>query len=240
MHPGRVRVRFLLLVGLVVTSAGCRGSVHVRPPVLDLRARASVRVEARPRAPVALDAAEVVEFFGVPLEGAEDVVFVLDCSGSMASFAEGRIASIKAHAQTPTKMQVAQEELADALAKLPEGTRMNVVFFSAGLEALAPEMTPLEEAAREGYIGFVRETVAYGQTALVPAMRTAFLMNPRQIVLLSDGLGNIGGDSDDLLRDAQEAIRGGVRIDTIGIGAGQDAQLLGRLAADSGGVYQAL
>jgi len=105
---------------------------------------------------------------------------------------------------------------------------------------LAPTMVPLEEASRDGMIAFVRELTATGSTALVPAMRTAFLMNARRIVLLSDGMGNVGGDSSDLLRDAREAMRGGVRIDTIGLGAQQDAALLRTLARESGGIYQAL
>jgi len=71
-------------------------------------------------------------------------------------------------------------------------------------------------------------------------MRTAFLMNARRIVLLSDGLGNVGGNADAVLRDAREAIRGGVRIDTIGLGSGQDGALLSALARESGGLYQAL
>jgi hypothetical protein len=43
-----------------------------------------------------------------------------------------------------------------------------------------------------------------------------------------------------MLRDAREAMRGGVRIDTIGLGAGQDGALLSTLASESGGLYQAL
>jgi hypothetical protein len=31
-----------------------------------------------------------------------------------------------------------------------------------------------------------------------------------------------------------------VRIDTVGVGGGQDASLLGTLASESGGLYQAL
>jgi hypothetical protein len=71
-------------------------------------------------------------------------------------------------------------------------------------------------------------------------MRTAFLMNARRIVLLSDGLGNVGGGAYAVLRDAREAMRGGVRIDTIGLGYGQDYDLLRSLAHESGGLYQAL
>jgi hypothetical protein len=35
-------------------------------------------------------------------------------------------------------------------------------------------------------------------------------------------------------------MHGGVRIDTIGLGAGQDGSLLATLAGESGGLYQAL
>lgn len=232
-----------------------------------------------PEPAVELQGAPVVEFFGIPLEGAPDVVFVLDCSGSMDELAQGRIAQISSQggqpgqdaqsgqpgqdAQSdpagqdvqggqsspaeqssppaaPRKIDVARNELVDALQRLPAGTHMNVIFFNRRVEAFAPGMIPLEESGREGLIGFVKEMTATGSTALVPAMRTAFLMNARRIVLLSDGLGNVGGDSRALLRDAREAMRGGVRIDTIGLGRTQDAELLQTLARESGGLYQAL
>ena len=71
-------------------------------------------------------------------------------------------------------------------------------------------------------------------------MRIAFLLNAQRIVPLSDGLGNIGGGREDIMRDVREAVRGGVRIDAIGIGRGQDSRLLSELAAGTGGLYQAL
>jgi hypothetical protein len=40
------------------------------------------------------------------------------------------------------------------------------------------------------------------------------------------------------MRHGREAIRGGVRIDAIGIGPSQDAKLLAALAAETGGLYQ--
>lgn len=267
--------------------------------------KATARVNASmppPPAPVvAFQGAAVVEFFGVPLEGVQDVVFVLDSSGSMEELAQGRAAQIQVvnnppppvsgsaavqpaeavgtnppppgtdtgppppgtdtsppppgtepppvsgdtHPATPAykqprKIEVAQSELVDALQRLPAGTRMNVVFFNSDLEAFAPGMVPLEEVARAGLVEFVKETVPTGSTALAPAMRSAFLMNARRIVLLSDGLGNVGGNAQAVLRDAREAIRGGVRIDTIGLGRDQDARLLEALARESGGLYQAL
>lgn len=297
------------LVTLLLVCASCTVRLP-RPGEISIAVKTTTRVEARvqvktPEVIVPIEGAAVVEFFGIPLEGAGDVVFVLDCSGSMADLAQGRLAQIQGHShgapavgadsagppapgappsdavapgvppppiapppgepppgapppglpgepapgepapaapviQQLRKIDVAQLELVDALVRLPAGTRMNVLFFNNELEAFAPNMVPLDETARGGLIGFVKETAPTGSTALAPAMRTAFLMNARRIVLLSDGLGNVGGNADAVLRDAREAIRGGVRIDTIGIGAGQHRALLGALASESGGLYQAL
>ncbi len=245
-----------------------------------------------PTIPVALEGAAVVEFFGIPLEGAQDVVFVFDRSGSMIELAQGQIAQLTIsqptpmnpppfppteppplpptdapplppdaaqtlppeplppegtyepevpfQLQAPRKIDVAHAELVAALEQLPAGTRMNVLFFNNRIESLEPGITALEDDDRVNVIDFVWETVPYGTTALAPAMRTAFLMRAKRIVLLSDGLGNVGGDAASVIRDAREAMRGGVRIDTIGLGPDQDTSLLGTLARESGGIYQRL
>jgi hypothetical protein len=143
-------------------------------------------------------------------------------------------------AQATTKFDIAQSELVDALRRLPDGTRINVIFFNSELEAVSPVLVTLEARDRDPLTRFVLDKRADGSTALTPAMRMAFLMNARRIVLLSDGLGNVGGSAGALLRDAREAVRGGVRIDTIGLGADQDRRLLHALAVESGGLYQAL
>jgi hypothetical protein len=270
---------------------------------LPIAAKASVRADVRVTATVAapvvavpLDNAPVPEFFGVPLDNVQDVVFVLDCSGSMSEIATGAIAQLHTQpapppppppadtstapggvtvgpaeppppppdpngppppdpnapqpvssnhtdntgAAGPRKIDVAQEELASALQRLAPGTRLNVIFFNGDLEAFAPSIVPVDEQGKSTLIQFVRGTSPDGGTALAPAMRAAFLMNAARVVLLSDGLGNIGGTPEDIIRDAREAIRGGVRIDTIGLGAGQAASLLSTLASESGGLYQAL
>ena len=276
---------------LLLLVAGCTVRVP-RPGELVIPIKVTTRVEARVEAPVvktvvAIENSPVVEFFGIPLEGSQDVVFVLDCSGSMAELAQGRLSTIQVApppsappvdapvdagpgagapppppSQAPTeppvdagsaaaaappaapapprKIDVAQFELVDALSRLPAGTTMNVLFFNNEVEGYAASMVQLDEANRASLTEFVKEIVPSGATALTPAMRVAFLMNARRIVLLSDGLGNRGGSADVLLRDAREAIRGGVRIDPIGLGRDQDASLLGTLASESGGLYQPL
>ncbi len=115
-----------------------------------------------------------------------------------------------------------------------------MLFFNNRLEALHASITPLDASNREEMITFVLETFPDGRTALAPAMRLAFLLKASRIVLLSDGLGNLGGDASSVIRDAREAMRGGVRIDTIGLGRDQDTWLLRTLAAESGRIYQRL
>lgn len=246
-------MRSWTLASLLLACAGCAGcavrvpatpglQISVRADVR-VKAEAELRVKAQPAVAVPLEGATVVEFFGIPLEGVEDVVFVLDRSGSMNEPAQGRIGQLHAadtQAGAPRKIDVARAELIDALGRLPAGTRLNVIFFDSGLEGYAATMVPLDEAGRAELIDFVQQAAAAGSTALAPAMRTAFLMNAKRIVLLSDGLGNVGGNSGAVLRDAREATTGGVRIDTIGVGRGQDAHLLRTLAVESGGIYQPL
>jgi hypothetical protein len=317
-------MRSWLFATLVIVCTSCSGGagVRVRVPTLKIAVKAVPQVHVQggvkvvvppgppppPPAPVELQGATVVEFFGIPLDDAADVVFVLDHSGSMGGAAQGRIALINTAPQpvpppppppdaypppppppppppdayqqppppppppaasdpyqpqapppetpgaptatppapapapppAPTKFEVAKAELIDALSRLPPGTRVNVVFFNDELDALAVDVVAIDEAGRAGMIQFVRDTDYGGSTALAPAMRLAFLMNAHRIVLLSDGLGNQGGGAEAVLRDAREAMRGGIRIDCIGLGNDQDADILGALARESGGIYQAL
>ena len=244
-------MRTHLVTALLLVLLGCAVRVPA-PPALIISIKADVRVKARarvaPPAPVALEGAAVVEFFGIPLEGAQDVVFVLDQSGSMRQPAQGQIAALGTGAPAsqpstpppaPQKIDVAKRELVAVLERLPAGTRMNIVFFNGSLEAFRPTMAPLEDSDRQTAVTFVMERTPSGPTALATALRAAFVMNERRVVLLSDGLGNVGGDSRSILRDAREAMRGGVRIDAIGLGKDQDAKLLQTLTTESGGIYQA-
>ncbi len=251
-------VRCVPLVTLMIV--GCApGS-----PGLLVQASISARVDVvqppppPPKPAVALYDAEVVEFFGVPLDDANDVLFVLDVSGSMDGTATGVLATMPGDKNTqpdpnapppdpnapppapvvPTKLEVARAELLAALQQLPDTTRTNVIFFNQDLRAFAASSVELA-TTRERMIGFVRSASATGGTALAPALRAAFIQNVPRVVVLSDGHGNVGGDDYDVLRDAREAMRGGTRIDTIGIGD-HDRELLNALASESGGLYQSL
>jgi hypothetical protein len=228
---------------LVCLAAGCqpqlfaRGAIEAPTPVI----KADVSVE--------------VGFFGVPLAGAQDVVFVLDRSGSMGGVATGfagqdvgmsataatvaglagDLANMSTHA-LPSKMEAAKAELVRTLSRLPDGTRFMIIFFDDKLAAFTPAMTMLDPQSRAAAISFVRGIQPGGSTAAVPALRLAYAQGAARVVLLSDGLANTGGGADDLLADARAQIQRGVRFDTVGLGIDQDSPLMTTLAAESGGI----
>lgn len=196
-----------------------------------------------------------VGFFGIPLDGAQDVVFVLDQSGSMDMVAPGfsgsdvgmgpvtsTLVGLGAtlvqgdNGPIPTKMEAAKDELIHTLSAMPDGTRFMIVFFDDDLSAFAPHMTTLDPYWRAAAIDFVKRIEPGGSTAAVPALQLAYQQGASRVVLLSDGLANSGGDGDDLLREARDAMQHGVRFDTVGLGLDQDADLMRTLAAESGGM----
>lgn len=218
----------------------------------------------------------IPQFYGIPLAGADEVIFVLDRSDSMSGSATGASASPLASLATagysalsafqgaaatlpttpssfqstlaawglgaapqaalPSKMDAAKAELVSALSTLPDGTRFSVVFFNENVSQLAAGLTSMNPGARWSSVSFVHTIAPSGTTAAVPALRQAYAAQPRRVVFLSDGLANTGGDSAQLLAEARVAMRHGVRFDTVGVGADQDAPMLHAMAAESGGV----
>ncbi|HWO21138.1 MAG TPA: VWA domain-containing protein [Kofleriaceae bacterium] len=224
------------------------------PPGLHVHARAAAHVQA-PSAGAHAHVSVQISFFGIPLAGSQDVVFVLDRSGSMSGIAAGfagedvgmsktgavlaglgaTLVNAKAKA-LPSKMEAAKEELARTLAAMPDGTRFMIVFFDDAISAFSPRMLTLEPQTRAAAIAFVRGIKPGGSTAAVPALRLAYEAGAARVVLLSDGLANTGGGGDTLLAEARGVMRAGVRFDTVGLGIDQDSQLMTALAAESGGM----
>ena len=226
----------------LLLGAGCQSQVF---------ARGGFVAEA-PTPVIRADVHVQVSFFGVPLAGAQDVVFVLDRSGSMRGIAAGfagedvgmsktqtalvGIAGALAGPKSHSKMEAAKDELIRTLQQLPDGTRFMIIFFDDDLSAFAPHMLTLDPHTRASAVGFVRGIQPGGSTAAVPALRLAYKAGAARVILLSDGLANTGGGADELLADARIQMQHGVRFDTVGLGIDQDSALMNTLAAESGGL----
>lgn len=234
----------LLLLGGCAAGVGLQG-VALGPPApyaAQGYATASVRVD--------------VSFFGVPLDNAQDVIFVLDRSGSMSGVATGFSGQavgmskmgallagvgadlVNAAAGDPlaSKLEVAKAELVRAIRAMPDGTRFDIIFFDDDIAALSRSMVTLHPGTRAGALAFIAAIEPGGSTAAVPALELAYAIGAARVVLLSDGLANSGGGGDTLLARARAQIGAGVRFDTVGIGLDQDLELMQRLAGESGGV----
>jgi hypothetical protein len=196
-----------------------------------------------------------VDFFGIPLDQAQDVVFVLDRSGSMLGVATGFSGQAVGMSETeaavaglgafvvglatdalPNKLDVAKQELLRTIRAMPDGTRFNIIFFDDGITSLSRSMMTLHPGTRAGVEQFITSIKPGGSTAAVPALELAYQIRAQRIILLSDGLANSGGDGDELLERARAQIAIGVRFDTVGIGLDQDLELMQKLAGESGGV----
>lgn len=194
------------------------------------------------------------EFFGVPLAGSSDVIFLLDRSYSMAETANfgdqsqqpgapARVDGVAIGVPSwqsgpllPDKLTVAKRELLKVIDNLPDGTRFAIGFFDDGLTWFAPELRPLNAQTRGEVHRFAATVHPSGATAAVPALEAAFVFGPKRVVLLSDGMPNFEGSSEQLLTMARAQIKTGVRFDTVSVGFEQNGSLMAGLARESGGV----
>ena len=247
--PTSLCTRLALALGLslgLAGATGCQTQLQLRggviaPAPTTMSGQASVTVD--------------LSFFGIPLAGAQDVVFVLDRSGSMDTVAAGfagqdagmgagtalltdigaSLANEAAGGPLPSKMEAAKAELIRTLRAMPDGTRFSIVFFDETVNTLSPELVTLTPQTREDAIRFVAGIDTGGSTAAVPAMRAAYTAGAARVVLLSDGLANEGGTGGDLIAEARAQMARGVRFDAVGLGISQDAALLRTLASEGGG-----
>ncbi len=157
-------------------------------------------------------------------EGASEVIFLLDCSGSMLG----------------DSIDQARRALALSIRALEEGDSFQIVRFGNKSESLWSRPRPfdddtLEEATR--YIEDVRANL--GGTEILKPLRKALQLRRdpdrrRQILLLTDG--EVANESDivALAEDSADA----VRIFTFGIGAGSSEYLVRELARVTGGAAE--
>jgi hypothetical protein len=174
-------------------------------------------------------------FYDVPVASSR-LCFVLDRSLSMRE--EGRF-------------EAARRELKRLLGALPDGTRVNILFFGAGVSSFAGALRPLDAQARRDASDFVDRQVPDARgTDLYGALEKALLWvgNPDSgtlreegadtIVLLSDGRPTVGRVVDEELVGRVVARRARpLRPVFHAVQLGMEAPMLRRLAERTGGRY---
>jgi len=171
----------------------------------------------------------------VPVRGGA-VVLCVDTSGSMRSTDV-----------VPSRADAAAAAVRAFTDGVPDGTRLAIVAFSSGAGVVQP-LTDDKDAVRDA-IG--RIPPPNGGTAIGDALAAAARQLPasgkRAIVLITDGVNNMGIDP---LQAAQQIGANGIEIDTVGIGtnSGQfvpgtneeatiDEDALRQIAASGHGAY---
>jgi Ca-activated chloride channel family protein len=146
----------------------------------------------------------------VPVRGA--VVLCVDTSGSM-----------RATDVAPTRSAAAAAAVRTFIAGVPDGTRLGIVAFSSGAGVVAPlnaDKDVLNAAVDQ--IPPPNGGTAIGD-ALAAAARGLPPSGKREIVLITDGVNNLGVDP---LSVALQLGANGIEIDTVGIGTYDSGQLV--------------
>lgn len=152
----------------------------------------------------------------------QDVVFVMDTSGSMSG----------------GKIEQAREALSFCLDQLGEGDRFNIVRFSTGFDLLFPEMRERNDEALDKARGFVKRFSAGGGTNILEALQAAVSQlsagrrdeRPMLIVFLTDGNGDRGRDP--VMEMLSQVAAQDIAIFPFGVGHDVNTLLLDALATD--------
>jgi len=159
------------------------------------------------------------------LRQASEIIFLLDCSGSMGG----------------SSIEQAKKALEAFLRGLPSGSLFNVYRFGSTFGKLWPHSVVYDEKTLATALQHLAGVDAnLGGTELLTPLRDIYGMPTqegmvRNVILLTDG--QVGNEAD-ILALAQGAPR--VRVFTVGIGYGPNEYLTKKLAALSGGATEAV
>lgn len=160
---------------------------------------------------------------------AQDVVFVIDTSGSMT--ADGR-------------MEQARRALSYCISRLEASDRFAVVDFATDARTWRDELTAATDENKEGAQAYVRGLVARGGTAIDDALGRALRFRasrdatrPLAVVFLTDGQPTIGEtEPDRIIENLKKAPAvADARVFVWGVGGDLNTHLLDRIALDHRG-----
>jgi hypothetical protein len=160
------------------------------------------------------------------------IAFLVDRSGSMAE----RIGTDKKR----SRLDAAKEQLVKVVEALPATHLVNLIAFETKVDALWPELRPLNEDNRGKLLKIARDLPLGRGTNIFDALELAFA-DPKvdTIYLLTDGDPSVGRvvSPEGILEEVRRWNRTR-QIVVHCIGLGIDSDLLKRLAAATGGAYR--
>ena len=192
-------------------------------------------------------------FYGIPVDS-ENVIFILDNSGSMSEPSKWEIpegvATGKTRKNRPAvkkegnrKIDVARWQLKQCLAGLKDGVKFNILFFNHEWKILSGKMIKLSSGSLKAAFKFIDELEPVGGTNIYDPMEKAFTFagaglkdqltrtNIDTIFLLTDGMPNAGqipNGRDILLKIRETNKTKKVKVNTVGVfgtlGGGNVAQ----------------
>ena len=185
--------------------------------------------------PILLADSQQTAYLRIGLEGVKvirpekrasvNIAIVIDKSGSM----------------TGEKISKAKEAAIMAIRRLGANDIVSVVVYDSGVNVIVPAT---KASDKEDIFQAIRNIEAGGSTALYDGVRKGaaqlrkFIRHERgnRLVLLSDGLANVGPDSpQELGKLGKQLIKEGISVTTIGLGLSYNEDLMMRLAYNSDG-----
>ncbi len=183
---------------------------------------AATRARIDPARVVALACALALFAFGAAL-AAPRIVATLPTRGGTIVLCVDTSGSMRATDVAPTRSDAAAAAVRAFVDGVPDGTRLGIVSFSSGAGVLIPP-TRDKDAVRDA---IDRIPPPNGGTAIGDALAAAARELPatgrRAIVLITDGVNNMGIDP---LSAAQQIGVAGIEIDTVGIGTNDSGQFI--------------
>ena len=195
------------------------------------------------------------EFYGIPITG-DKIVFVIDHSGSMREDSEWKFSGLDLTDIGNRKIDVAKWQLRNALERIPEGKKFNIIFFDNSIKIFKTSMVELTPAARKEAIEFISPYEPGTGTNAYDALTQALSYDTDSIYFLTDGLPNKPTDLIINRVKLLNAVRN-AKINAIGVFSGipadaskyqleirerdlkLGAEFLQQLAEDSGGIFVA-
>lgn len=180
-------------------------------------------------------------FYGMEVVS-DRVAFVVDTSGSMSQRAgsKGRTSAERDQDTGPTRLDVANEELTNALKRISPGVLFNVVFFSSGVAPWQDELLAKDEETEAAALAFTGRQRPGGGTNLFDALLAA--LEDRRvdtIYVLSDGDPTAGQAVEPaLILERIGELNRTRKIQVHCISIGKRSEFLEALAGRNGGAYK--